>query len=379
MRGTDDRAARRPRWLAAAAAAALLGLAAALPAAPAAVATAAEAVQAPRAGVIPFVRAEAHGAAGGVYRIAWSAPGAGEVRVYARPSPDADAPRRLVGHGGASAKIRVSGLPPAQRWWFELSPRRGAPLEVADRSLHLASAPNFRDLGGYRTSDGRWVRMGLAYRSDQLDRLNDADLAQVARLAPALVVDLRTAAERQKGPDRLPAGAEPLVADVAADAPPGSGLGKVSNPDAASDFLAAATRGFVTLHSARSAYGLLLTRVATTPGPAVYHCTAGKDRTGWASAVLLTLLGVPRETVMADYLASNDYLVEKNRALFAASPTMTAIAPVFWVKASYLEGAFEEVDRRYGSFDAYVREGLGLDAAAVARLRARFLVGEPAG
>jgi protein-tyrosine phosphatase len=111
----------------------------------------------------------------------------------------------------------------------------------------------------------------------------------------------------------------------------------------------------------------------------VYHCSAGKDRTGWATAVLLTALGASRETVMADYLASNGYLVEKNKAMFSAMPAATAakLQPVFTVRAAYLQAAFDEVDRRYGSFDHYLGEGLGLDDAALARLRARFLAGAP--
>jgi len=138
------------------------------------------------------------------------------------------------------------------------------------------------------------------------------------------------------------------------------------------------------LPSAKDAYTRLFASLQATPegakkGAVVYHCSAGKDRTGWATAVLLTALGVPRETVMADYLASNGYLVEKNRAMFSAMPPQQAakLEPVFTVRAAYLNAAFDEVDKRYGSFDRYLKEGLGLDAVALARLRARFLAGAP--
>jgi protein-tyrosine phosphatase len=300
------------------------------------------------------------------------------VEVLAQPAvgPAQSAARREVGTGGASGHLTVSGLPGAARWYFELRPAHGAPLVVADRSLHLATAPNFRDVGGYRTSDGRWVRMGLVYRSDELDRLSDADLAKIAVLAPAVIVDLRRDVERQRGPDRVPPGAAPLVADVDADAPP-SGMSKLSTADDAAAYLIRANQQFVALPSAKAAYGRLFVRIETER--VVYHCSAGKDRTGWATAVLLTALGVPRQTVMADYLASNTYLAEKNRAMFAAMPAGSAdrLGPVFDARAAYLDAAFAEVDRRYGSFDRYLREGLGLDHAAIERLRARLLVGAP--
>lgn len=330
---------------------------------------------------IPFTQAEVGSLDGRNFAISWTAPAwAGEVEVWARDTLAPSTTERLVGRGGPSGQISAAGLPPADRWYFELRPQQGTPLLVADRSLHLASAPNFRDVGGYRTRDGRWVRMGLIFRSDELDRLSDADLAKIARLAPALVVDLRTEGERTRGPDRLPPGAEPMVADVAADAPPSmAAFAKITSADQADQFLINATRQFVSLPSAKTAYSRLFQRLETEAGPVVYHCSAGKDRTGWATAVLLTALGVSRQTVTADYLASNGYLVEKNRAMFAAMPPGAAakLEPVFTVRQADLDAAFDEVSLRYGTFDAYLRRGLGLDAAALERLRSRLLVGAP--
>jgi len=336
-------------------------------------------------GRIPFSRADVESHDGQAFAIAWSAdPGAGQVEVYARSTVQSDGPEgvgRFIGRGASTGRIAVTDLPPENRWYFELRPARGAPLVTADRSLHLATAPNFRDIGGYRTLDGRWVKVGLVYRSDQLDRLSDADLATIGQLAPSLDVDLRTAAERQRGPDRLPHGTELLVADVVGQAGPNAmTMAKITSPGAAIDFLMAANRQFVSLPSARDAYASLFARLPSTSGPVVYHCSAGKDRTGWATAVLLTALGVPRRTVMADYLASNSYLADKNLAAFSRMPpeAVSNLEPIFTVRAAYLDAAFDEVDRRYGSFDRYLRVGLGIDDEALARLRARFLAGAPA-
>ncbi len=303
------------------------------------------------------------------------------MSVHAQSTPDLDiaiGADRLVGRAGPVGALHVDDLPTAARWYFQLRPERGAPLVIADRSLHLRSAPNFRDVGGYRTSDGRWVRMGLAYRSDQLDRLSDADLAKIASLKPALVVDLRTDAERRGGPDRLPPATVSFVADVMASAPPDmAAIMRATSPENSIAFLTKANRQFVSEPSALRAYGTLISGVDRTNGGVVYHCTAGKDRTGWASAVLLTILGASRQTIMADYLASNAYLADKNRATLNALPPDRAAAldPVLTVRPAYLEAAFAEIQARYGAFDRYLSEGLSLDPAALARLRSRFLVG----
>src|SRR5437763_6611764 len=100
------------------------------------------------------------------FHVAWAAaPGAGSVRVYAGTDRDAVGRDRLIGSAGASGSLDATGLPASARWYFELVPKHGTSLVVADRFLHLASAPNFRDLGGYRTTDGHWVKMGALFRS----------------------------------------------------------------------------------------------------------------------------------------------------------------------------------------------------------------------
>jgi protein-tyrosine phosphatase len=150
------------------------------------------------------------------------------------------------------------------------------------------------------------------------------------------------------------------------------------------EMLVSANRDFVTLRSARAAYSALLRRLIDGgQEPIIYHCTAGKDRTGWATAVILTLLGVPRETVMADYLQSNAYLRTKNDATMKALAASGAainpafLEPVLTVRPEYLQSAFDEVDRTYGSMEAYARDGLGLTALDIAVLRRKYLSGSP--
>ncbi|WP_238475196.1 tyrosine-protein phosphatase [Sphingomonas cavernae] len=347
------------------------------------------AVSAQANAVVPFQAAKAGrvGESADVV-ISWSAPGATSVTIFAGTDPDSIERVSPVARGGSDGSATVTGLAPGKRWFFALVPDRGAPLVIADRALHLATMPNLRDIGGYRTSDGRWVRMGMLYRSDQLDRLSDADFATFSNLGVGLIADLRTATERTREPDRVPAGTEHLVLDVAAGSKGGLGgdmrqaMQMIATGKGA-EMLTEANREFVSLDSARSAYATLLDRIAAPSAPpTLYHCTAGKDRTGWATAVILTMLGVPRETVIADYLASNIYLHRKNEAALVAiakSPTPISrenLEPVMTVRAAYIEAAFAEVERRYGSFDRYVSEGLGIDPATVERLRHRYLTGQ---
>jgi len=137
-------------------------------------------------------------------------------------------------------------------------------------------------------------------------------------------------------------------------------------------------REFVSLPSAKQSYRtLFLSLTEQQKLPAVFHCTTGKDRTGWAAAALLTLLGVPHETVMADYLRTNDYTIPQfQRAIddFVAAGGDRAIADaIFGVKSEYLEASFDEMQMRYGTIENYFYKGLGIDATGQKALRDLFL------
>ncbi|WP_129843642.1 tyrosine-protein phosphatase [Streptomyces sp. RFCAC02] len=325
---------------------------------------------------IPFTDAEVTRQDDGSFTVTWTSTAARHVTVYAGRDRDHVAHRHAVAHGSGTDSVTVRGLGPADRWWFELVPDRGESLTLADRSLHLASAPNFRDAGGYRTADGQWVRMGVIYRSGDLSRLTDADLATLRRLGIATDVDLRTEAERAASPDRLPEGTDHVVADVLA----GSDVTSfpMTTEEEAAAAMAEGERTMVSGDSARAAYRTLLTTAADRRAAAVvYHCTAGKDRTGWASAAILTALGVPAETVMEDYLASNGYRAEENAAALAQVPEelRPAYRAVLDVRPEYLAAGFDEVEAAWGGFDGYLRDALGLSGRDLRDLRRALLVG----
>lgn len=324
----------------------------------------------------------------GEYRIGWHSKGVGKVTIYAGPSPSQIDRTRPLASGKAGEDLSISGLSPDQRWFFALVADHGRELILAEQSLRIAAAPNFRDAGGYRTIDGRWVKMGLLYRSDQLDRLSDEDISHLETLGLGTIADLRTKSERDREPDRIPKGADHVILDVAADAAGSLGgdmrqaMAKIAAGQGA-QMLIEANRDFVNQPAAQAAYAELIRKIAYGDTGLVYHCTAGKDRTGWASAIILSLVGVSRETIMKDYLASNDYLAEKNKAiLIEVQKSGTPINPqhleaVMTVRPEFIGAAFDEVDARYGSVETYAREALGITPSTLNRLRARLLDGEP--
>ncbi|MGY2113974.1 tyrosine-protein phosphatase [Nocardia gipuzkoensis] len=235
-----------------------------------------------------------------------------------------------------------------------LADRPAAPAVVADPSLHLQGVQNARDIGGYRTGDGRIVRTGLVYRTGQLNNATAGDLAALTDRRVRSVHDLRTVYERALGPDRMPEGATAHWSDVIGQAPPEVLATTLTGGDGL-------YRAFLTAPGANEAFASVLRDIIGADGAVLFHCTAGKDRTGWTAAVLLTLLGVDRATVTEDYLLSNRYRDAR------------ADDPLNGVQRSWLDAAFDQVDRTYGSFDAYVRDGLRLDDREVAALRARLL------
>jgi protein-tyrosine phosphatase len=256
----------------------------------------------------------------------------------------------------------------------------------AARRLPLDGAHNARDLGGYATADGRRVRWGVAYRSDALGSLSDEDVSYLGRLGVREVVDFRSDAERQREPDRLPQKPSPRVVlrPIFGEALDPAVLRErlLSGQARAAEMakmLVAGNRAFVTDFA--TIYGGFLRDLADSENvPVLFHCTAGKDRAGFAAAALLLALGVPRDTVMQDYLLTNGFsqaatdhmlTVLRVASFFRTNPDDAR--PLFEARREYLQAAFDEIDSRYGSDEAYLRDGLGLDAATRSRLQANLL------
>lgn len=258
------------------------------------------------------------------------------------------------------------------------------------KSLGIASVPNLRDLGGYPTRDGRAVATGLAYRSNQLIDIPSEDMAKLAAIGFKVDYDLRTAEERDKRPDELPPGVAYVWLNVLADAPQASPaqLEKLlRNPPQANEALGngqveaafiEAYRDFVSLPSAKTEFGRLFRGLAERSQlPALFHCTTGKDRTGWAAAALLELLGVPRDIILADYLHSNLIIIpkyhDKIAAFIAAGGEPALPEAILGVQEAYLNAAFDEMETQFGTIENYFAEGLGIDTDGQQALRTTYL------
>ena len=251
-------------------------------------------------------------------------------------------------------------------------PSAAAP-RAQDRVLGLQGAPNFRDIGGYTTADGRHVRWGLVYRSNKLSALTPADESRVTALHIATEIDLRTIQERADEPDRW---LQP-PADIYQSPKPslkpliGQLLAGVHDVPTARQSM---ERFYARMPDEyRPEYTALFQRLAAGDAPILVHCTAGKDRTGVATAILLTALGVPRETVVSDYGMSEKLLPPpsiKAGALSQLPPDaqreLMRSDPVF------IQAALDSIDHEYGSVGGYLKNGLGLNSAQIDAMRSRL-------
>src|SRR5580704_14914780 len=235
------------------------------------------------------------------------------------------------------------------------------------RHVMLDGAVNVRDVGGYQSSYGLQVTRGLLFRGDALSQLSGLDRERLDRLGLHTVIDFRSPGEvLLSGADRLPFGVEFVSLPVG-----GGDLGAVYELIASGDH-----------ERQRRELGDGL-RVVCAAGrlPLLYHCSGGKDRTGWMTAIVLTVLGVPREIVLRDYLLSNDFHRTGYQKLrfdlvktgIVADPEL--LRPILEQSATYLGAAFEEADRRYSSFGRFVTRGLEVSDAMQGELR-RALLGD---
>jgi protein-tyrosine phosphatase len=256
--------------------------------------------------------------------------------------------------------------------------------------VQVTTLANLRDVGGWPAAGGGKVRRGLLYRSMNLGNLDDAGLAAFDDLGIRVVFDLRTEAERRAAPDRLPAGTELIVADVLAGSPhaaPAEFLAMLNDPKLATEQLGGGRalemfgqgyRLIVGMPSALAAFGRVFGGlIDPSARPALMHCTAGKDRTGWGAAALLLLLGVSEADVMRDYLETNEQLMPRMRrsidGFAAAGGDPEVLLQVLGVREEYMRTAIAEMESSFGTIERYFAEGLGIDDDKQAALRAAFL------
>ena len=243
---------------------------------------------------------------------------------------------------------------------------------VPARSLPFAGATNFRDLGGYTGHGGRPVKWRRLFRSDHLAALTPEDQALLAQLGVSRAVDFRGQAESAAHAYALPGVAyhplhiEPTVVQRALEL---QRRGRQLTAQDAVALMQDTYRGFV--HDNAPRFAELFRLLLADDTPTVFHCTAGKDRTGFAAALILLALGVPRDVVMQDYLLTNG-LYRRPEGLASHAP-QEVLAVLWRVQEEFLEAALHRVDSDFGGIAPYLVDVLGVDAAAQRELAGRYL------
>ena len=294
------------------------------------------------------------------------------VTVYWEPRADSDRE-----HGSLLASenhdgrlwVTLKGNQLTQRPYFLLGDRGDRPVRVAERVLPLERGSNTRDVGGYATADGRHVKWGLIYRSGATPVVTDRDVAYLRSLGWVDMIDLRSAQERRLAPTRLGGdGVRLLTSDYSYATLPDNYLGL--------------------LEVLKPQLRLLFQELRLRHVPLSYNCTAGQDRTGIATALVLSALGVPRDQILADYHLSTIHRHPENEAP-PMTPAQVRDDPLAAVLAgvrqsrpdplyspqgrSYLAELFDGIDARWGSVDGYLAEVLGVGSPQLAELRANYL------
>lgn len=250
-----------------------------------------------------------------------------------------------------------------RRYYFVLATANEKVI-LSEQHLPMAGGYNFRDLGGYKTQDGRRVKWGKIFRSDDLHNLNDVDLAYLASIPLVSIVDFRSEKEMIQAPDKNPTSVKqnyPLYispGNLMAVATSKDDLYKLS-VDEADALMKGMNTLLVTDPACIDRYRKLFSLLQNEKNvPLMFHCSAGKDRTGMAAALVLSSLGVDEETILDDYLLSNFYLADKYVEYKNASP---ALKSLFEVKPEFLKSGLDTIKKVHGTIDAFLKSILNVD------------------
>lgn len=285
-------------------------------------------------------------------------------------------------------KARVSGLPQGNRHFFRVRDQHGNEVLASERKLGMEGTPNFRDFGGYRTSDDRLVKWGYLYRSGQLSELTERDVELLASLELDLVCDFRRVEEQESDPSRLPGERAPKIASLPIipgsnsrffeEAQGQSGGQFEFGRQAMYDFMVEINRDFA--EGQRETYARMFREILEREEARfLVHCAAGKDRTGFAAALVLLALGVPREMVMKDYMLTGRFFspgreMERLKRKYGMEHINSeAVMPMLEVHEDYLAKALSSIDENYGSVENYLADALGVGSVELAELKGRYL------
>jgi protein-tyrosine phosphatase len=305
-----------------------------------------------------------------------------EFTVYAGESPDDIDRQNPVSSSRANSSAKISGLDPDVRYYFEAAPDYGSKIIISDRRVPLEGSVNFRDLGGYETSDGRRVKWGQVFRSDNLGRLTERDISFVQRMGIRTVCDFRTPAEAKKLPDRfLPTerGRCLHLPIQHGEFDPAGAFERIKSGDIEWMTEAFMIEGYIkNIDDFAPVWSTFFKTLADgSRRPLVFHCTGGKDRAGVCAALILLSLGVPEETVIYDHGLSNRYIAAVLEKIYdqirSHGVDPNQVAPYFTAPKNAIVAAVRHIRRTYGSAVDYLINKAGVDEKAVLQLREDLL------
>lgn len=245
------------------------------------------------------------------------------------------------------------------RQYFIFKNNEGTIL-LSERHLPMEGGYNFRDLGGFKTKEGKYTKWGKLFRSDDLNHLTENDLNYLASIPMNTIVDFRSGQEIEKAPDKNP---ESLKKNISLSIEPGNistyeQLFSLSEKEM-EQFMMNLNVSLVTDSTIINKYKEFFALLQSDNDiPLMFHCSAGKDRTGMATTLILYALGVDEKTIIDDYLASNYYLADKYAPMKKQYPNMAAL---FEVRANYIKAGLEQIKKDHISIDNYLINVLKVD------------------
>lgn len=262
----------------------------------------------------------------------------------------------IKGEGSGTYPIAVSD---SVRYYFQLVTPNSKVL-LSEQHLPMTGGYNFRDLGGIKTVDGRYIKWGKLFRSDDLHNLLDTDLSYLSSIPLISIVDFRSEEEMTKAPDKIPAS---VKEDYKYSISPGNlmdakNLMKLSEQQldsAMMDMNILLVTDTACINEYKKFFSLLQDENEI---PLMYHCSAGKDRTGMATALILYALGVDEKTIADDYLLSNVYLGDKYAEYKTKYPNLK---PLFEVKPEFLKAGIDRIKKDHKTVENYLTNVLGVD------------------
>jgi len=269
---------------------------------------------------------------------------------------------------------------------YTIGKERPEEMTIPTKQRHFAGLSNFRDMGGYVTVDGRRMKRGILYRSEDLSRLTREDQQNLQHYGIRLICDLRTPQERKSKPARLPDAAQPQMVHIPIYPHENYSHWQVfaflfgkSGAEGFDQYARTFYRRM--LHEHRSQIREIFALLAEEEHwPALIHCTGGRDRTGFITALIQLVAGVPKAAVLEEYLLTNQYYAERMekfirlmRALTLYQVTPERMRHIMWVRREFLESVLDEMAQVWGTVENYLVEGCGIEREKLLDFRARLL------